>query len=157
MPPGRPSGGFWKLNWSQNHPKWHQKLIQKRQIAPSKKSKILQRKNDGKIPGNQFLKQKSRKRRTQKMLIFHWFLQYNMHVRVLHTLSKLKLARARRNLKTTWKMSVDRRQKKRKIFESLSKVGAEMKIIQKTSSEADFYQIWLDFGVPRRFQNHQKR
>ena len=31
-----------------------------------------------------------------------------------------------------------------------------MKIIQKTSSEADFYQFWLDFGVFRRAQKHQK-
>ena len=90
------------------------------------------------------------------MLIFHWFLQYNMHVCLLHTLSKLKLARARRSLKTTCKMSLDRRQKKRKIYENLSKVGTEMKIIQKTSSEADFYQIWLDLGVSRRAKKHQK-
>ena len=53
-------------------------------------------------------------------------------------------------------MSLDRRQKNRKIYKKLSKVGTEMKIIQKTSSEADFYQIWIDFGVPRRAQNHQK-
>ena len=31
-----------------------------------------------------------------------------------------------------------------------------MKIIQKSSSETDFYQFWLDFGLPRRPQNHQK-
>ena len=47
MPPGRPPGGFWKPNWNQNHPKWPQKWIQKRQIAPSKKSQILQRRNEG--------------------------------------------------------------------------------------------------------------
>ena len=46
--------------------------------------------------------------------------------------------------------------KKRKIYENLSKVGTDMEIIPKTSSEADFYQFWLDFGVPRRPQNHQK-
>ena len=53
-------------------------------------------------------------------------------------------------------MSLDRRQKKRKIYENLSKVVTEMKIIQKTSSEAAFYQIWLDLGVSRRAQKHQK-
>ena len=53
-------------------------------------------------------------------------------------------------------MSLHRRQKKREICENLSKVGTEMKIIQKTSSEADFYQIWLDLGVSRRAQKHQK-
>ena len=53
-------------------------------------------------------------------------------------------------------MSLDRRQKKRKIDENLSKVSTAMKITPKTSSEADFYQFWLDFGVPRRAQNHQK-
>ena len=39
------------------------------------------------------------------MLIFHWFLQYNMHVRLLHTLSKFKLARARSGIENvaTWK------------------------------------------------------
>ena len=47
-------------------------------------------------------------------------------------------------------------EEKRKIYENLSKVGTEMKIIQKTSSEADFYQFWLDFGVSRRAQKHQK-
>ena len=90
------------------------------------------------------------------MSIFQWFLQYNMHVRVLHTLSKLKLARARRSLKTICKMSLDRRQKKKKIYENLSKVSTGMKIIQKTSSEAVFYQFWLDFGLPRRAQKHEK-
>ena len=44
----------------------------------------------------------------------------------------------------------------RKIYENPSKVSTEMKIIQKTFSEADFYQFWLDFGGPRRPQNHQK-
>ena len=88
--------------------------------------------------------------------MFHCFLQYNMHVRLFHTLSKLKLAHARRSLKTTWKMSLGRTQKKREIYENLSKVGTEMKIIQKTCSEVDFYQIWLDFGVSRRAQKHQK-
>ena len=53
-------------------------------------------------------------------------------------------------------MSLDRRQKKRQIYENLSKVGAEMKIIQKTSSEADFCQIWLDFEVSRRAKKDQK-
>ena len=43
-----------------------------------------------------------------------------------------------------------------KNYEHRSKVSTEMKIIQKTSSEADFYQFWLDFGVPRRAQKHQK-
>ena len=71
-------------------------MIQNRQIAPSKNSKILQGKNEGTFQGNQFLKQKCRKHRNLKMLIFHWFLQYNMHARHLHALSKLKLARARK-------------------------------------------------------------
>ena len=31
-----------------------------------------------------------------------------------------------------------------------------MKIIPKTSSEAAFYQFWLDFKVPRQAQKHQK-
>ena len=53
-------------------------------------------------------------------------------------------------------MSLDQRQKKRKIYENLSKVGTEMKIIQKTSSEAGFYQIWPDLGVSRPAQKHQK-
>ena len=53
-------------------------------------------------------------------------------------------------------MSLDRKQKKRKIYENLAKVSTEMKIIQKTSSEADFYQIWLDLEVSRRAQKHQK-
>ena len=44
----------------------------------------------------------------------------------------------------------------RKIYENPSKVSTEMKIIQKTFSETDFYQCWLDFGGPRRPQNHQK-
>ena len=56
----------------------------------------FERKIWGKIQGNQFLKQKYGKRRNLKMLIFHWFLQYNMHARHLHALSKLKLARARK-------------------------------------------------------------
>ena len=43
-----------------------------------------------------------------------------------------------------------------KIYENLSKRNTEMKFIQKTSSEADFYQFWLDFGFPRRPQNQQK-
>ena len=43
-----------------------------------------------------------------------------------------------------------------KIYEHLSKVNTEMKIMQKTSSETDFYKVWLDFGVPRRPQNQQK-
>ena len=43
-----------------------------------------------------------------------------------------------------------------KIYENLSKLNTELKFIQKTSSEADFYQFWLDFGVPRRAQKHQK-
>ena len=47
-------------------------------------------------------------------------------------------------------------QKKKKMYENLSKVGTAMNITPKTSSEADFYQFWLDFGVPRRAQNHQK-
>ena len=42
------------------------------------------------------------------------------------------------------------------IYENLSKVGTEMKFIQKISSEADFYEFWLDFGIPRRAQKHQK-
>ena len=53
-------------------------------------------------------------------------------------------------------MSLVRKQKKRKIYENLSKVGTEMKIIQKTSSEPDFYQIWLDFGVSRPAQKQQQ-
>ena len=44
----------------------------------------------------------------------------------------------------------------RNIYEKLAKVGTGMKIIPKTSSEADFYQIWLDFGVLRRAPKHQK-
>ena len=44
----------------------------------------------------------------------------------------------------------------RKIYENPSKVSTEMKIIQKTSSEPDFYQFWIDLGVPERPQNHQK-
>ena len=43
-----------------------------------------------------------------------------------------------------------------KIYENLSKLNTEMKFIQKTSSEAEFCQFWLDFGVPRRPQNQQK-
>ena len=95
MPPGRPPGRFSKPKWSQNHQKWEQKWSQQREIAPFKKSKIFQWRNEGNIQGNRFLKQKCRKPRNLKMLIFHWFLQYNMHVRPLHALSKLKLARAR--------------------------------------------------------------
>ena len=52
-------------------------------------------------------------------------------------------------------MSLDRRQTKKKIYENLLKVSTEMKIIQKTSSEADFYQIWVHFGVSRQTQKHQ--
>ena len=48
------------------------------------------------------------------------------------------------------------RGKKWEIYKHLSKVGTEMKIIQKTSSKADFYKFWLDFGIPRRAQKHQK-
>ena len=44
-----------------------------------------------------------------------------------------------------------------KIYKKLSKLNTEMKFNQKTSSEADFYQFWLDFGLPRRPQNHKKR
>ena len=44
----------------------------------------------------------------------------------------------------------------RKIQKNLSKIGTERKIIPKTSSETDFYQFGLDFGVPRRAQKHQK-
>ena len=79
-----------------------------------------------------------------------------MHVRLLHTLSKLKLARARRGLKHIQKMSIHRGQKIEKIYENLPKVDTEMKFIQKTSSEPDFYQFWIDFRVPERLQNHQK-
>ena len=43
-----------------------------------------------------------------------------------------------------------------KIYEHLSKVSTEVKVIEKTSSEADFYQFWLDFGVPRPAQKHKK-
>ena len=131
-------------------------MIQNRQIAPSKNSKILQGKNEGKFQGNQFLKQKCRKHRNLKMLIFHWFLQYNMHLRLLHTLSKFKLTRARRGIENTQKMSIHRRQKIEKICKNLSKPNTEMKFIQKTSSEAAFHQFWLDFGIPGRPQNHQK-
>ena len=53
-------------------------------------------------------------------------------------------------------MSIHRRQKIEKIYENLSKLNTEMEFIQKASSEADFYQVWLDFGVPKRLQNHQK-
>ena len=53
-------------------------------------------------------------------------------------------------------MSIHRRQKIEKIHENLSKLNTGMKSIQKTSSEPDFYQFWIDFGVPERPQNHQK-
>ena len=53
-------------------------------------------------------------------------------------------------------MSIHRRQQMQKIYENLSKVSTKMKIIQKTSSEPDFYQFWIDFGVPERPQKHQK-
>ena len=53
-------------------------------------------------------------------------------------------------------MSLHRMQKMRKIQKHLSKDGTEIKIIQKPSSEAAFYQIWLDFGVSRPAQKHQK-
>ena len=53
-------------------------------------------------------------------------------------------------------MSIHRRQKMKKIYGYLSKLNTEMKFVQKTSSEADFYHFWLDFGVPRRPQNHEK-
>ena len=53
-------------------------------------------------------------------------------------------------------MSIHRRQNKRKIDEKLAKVRTEMKILQKTFPEPDFYEFWLDFGVPRRPPNHQK-
>ena len=43
-----------------------------------------------------------------------------------------------------------------KIYEDLSKLNTETEFIQKTPSEADFYQFGLDFGVPRLSQNHQK-
>ena len=55
-----------------------------------------------------------------------------MHVCLLHTWSKLELARARRGLNTIWKMSIHRRQKIRKIYKKLAKVGTGMKLIQKT-------------------------
>ena len=61
------------------------------------------------------------------MLIFHRFLQYNMHVRLLHTLSKLKLARARRGLKHIQKMSIHGGQKIEKIYENVPKVDTESK------------------------------
>ena len=101
MRPGRPPGGFWKPKCCPNHQKSLRKWIRKRQLTPSKKAKISTGKTNGKKHGKQLLKQKRSKGRTLKMLIFHWFLRYNMHVRILHTLSKLKLARARRSLKTT--------------------------------------------------------
>ena len=116
-------------------------MIQNRQIAPSKNSKILQGKNEGKFQGNQFLKQKCRKHRNLKMLIFHWFLQYNMHLRLLHTLSKFKLTRARRGIENTQKMSIHRRQKVEKNCKNLSKPNTEMVFIQKTSSEPVFHQF----------------
>ena len=53
-------------------------------------------------------------------------------------------------------MIIHRRQKIEKIYKNLSKLNTEMKFIQKTSSEADFYQFWLDFGSPRRPQNLEK-
>ena len=53
-------------------------------------------------------------------------------------------------------MNIYRRQKIEKIYENLSKLDTEMKFIKKTFFEAEFYQFWLDFGVPRRPQNHQK-
>ena len=117
---------------------------------------ILRGKRGAKTQGNQFWKQICWKRKNLKMLIFHWFLQYNMHVRLLHTLSKFKLARARRGIENVQKISIHRKQKIEKIDQNLSKLNTKMKFIQKTSSEADFYKFWLDFGVPRRPQNHQK-
>ena len=35
-----------------------------------------------------------------------------------------------------------------KFYENLSKLATEMKLIQKTSSEPDFYKFRLDFGTP---------
>ena len=43
-----------------------------------------------------------------------------------------------------------------KLFENLSNVRTGSTMTPKTSSEADFYQFWLDFGVPRGAQKHQK-
>ena len=83
------------------------------------------------------------------MLIFHWFLQYNMHVRNLHALPKLKLARARRGTEIIKEMSIRRRQKIAKIYENLSKLNTEMKCSQKTSSDAD---LGLILGPPSGFK-----
>ena len=44
-----------------------------------------------------------------------------------------------------------------KIYKNLSKLDTGIKSIQKTSSEAAFYQFWLDFGSPRQPQNLEKR
>ena len=125
MPPRSPPRGFWQRICIQNHPKWYQKCIQKKQITPSKNATNLKGKYEGKIQGNQFLKQKYGKRRNLKMLIFHWFLQYNMHARHLHALSKLKLARARK------------RHRKQKKIASIGgkKLKKSMKIFQKLTQK----------------------
>ena len=53
-------------------------------------------------------------------------------------------------------MSIHRRQKIGKIHEKMLKLNPEMQFTKKSSSEADFYQFWLDFGIPGRPQKQQK-
>ena len=156
MRPGRPPGGFWMPKCCPNHEKSLHKWIRKRQIAPSKKAKISTGENTGKNNGKQLLKWKRSKGRTLKMLIFHWFLQCDMHVRLLHTWLKSRRTRGRRGSKKVWKLDNQQRQKSHFSLKIWQKIGEAWKSASKISSETDFSGFWLDFGVPRRAQNHQK-
>ena len=143
MRPGRPPVGFWKPKCCPNHQKSLQKWIRKRQIAPSKKSKISAGENSGKNNGKQLLKWKRSKDRTPKMLIFQWFLHCNMHVRLLHTWLKSRRTRGRRGSRKVWKIDNQQRQKSHFLMKIWQKLAKHENQLQKSPPR----QIFQDFGL----------
>ena len=147
MRPGRPPGGFWEPKCCANHQQSLQKWIRKRQIAASKKAKISTGKSSGKKHGNQLLKQQRSKGRSLKMLIFHWFLRRDMHVRLLHTWLKSRRTRGRRGSKTVWKIDNQQSQKSHFLM-TMDKNWRRIQISSKNHLQDRFLMILAWFWGP---------